>query len=132
MRGLDTNVLVRYLVQDDPTQSQCAARFIETECSSEQPIFISAIILCELIWVLETAYEYSRQTIVPVIDKILRTKQFFIDQPDIILKSLQGYQRDGADFADHYIVNLNTKKGCEFTFTFDKRAARIANFKLLS
>lgn len=131
MKGLDTNILVRYLVQDDPNQSRNATRFIEKECSAENPAFINGIVLCELVWVLETAYNYPRATIVSVIDKILRTRQFFIYQPDIILKSLYGYNNNGADFADHYIAILNAKKGCEFTYTFDKKASKINNFKLL-
>lgn len=131
MKGIDTNVLVRYLVQDNPVQSREATHFLEKECSVEEPVFINGIVLCELVWVLETAYEYSRQIVAPIIDKILRTKQFNIDKPDIVLKSLQGYQHDGADFADHYIANLNGKKGCEFTYTFDKKASQLNHFKLL-
>lgn len=131
MKGIDTNVLVRYIVQDDQKQSQQATRFIENECSEESPVFINGIVLCELVWVLETAYEYPRASIAIVIEQILKTRQFHIHEADILWPSLRGYKNDGADFADNFIAYLNAKKGCEFTVTFDKRAARLNHFKQL-
>jgi predicted nucleic-acid-binding protein len=132
MIGIDTNVLVRYLVQDDPEQSQQATRFIETECSIQKPAFINGIVLCELVWVLETVYAYPKQSIAKVIEKILRTRQFFIYQSEILWQTLRGYQRDGADFADHYIAILNAHNGCDYTATFDKKASRLKYFEALS
>jgi predicted nucleic-acid-binding protein len=131
MKGLDTNVLVRYIVQDDAKQSRCATNFIEKECSIENPAFISGIVLCELVWVLETAYEYLREEIAPVLEKILRARQFHIHEPHVIWQALRGYKQKGADFADHYILSLNANHNCEHTATFDKKAARLIGFKLL-
>jgi predicted nucleic-acid-binding protein len=131
MQGIDTNVLVRYILQDDPQQSQQANDFIEGECSPNNPAFINGIILCELVWVLETAYEYERKEISEILDKILRVRQFYIDQPEITWQALRGYSQDGADFADHYIAYLNAKNGCEYTVTFDKKASKLNYFRLL-
>lgn len=125
MKGIDTNVLVRYIVQDDVKQSKLAAEFIE----DESPTFINGIVLCELVWVLETAYEYPKLSIAQVIERILRTRQFMFQHPDILWKSLRNYKHDGADFADHYIGNLNSHHDCEYTVTFDKQAGRLKNFK---
>src|SRR3990167_3805059 len=131
MRGIDTNVLVRYIVQDDPDQSLKATKFIENESSNETLLAVTGIVLCELVWVLESAYDYARADIAKVIEQILKTKQFFIHEPDILWQSISGYKNDGADFADHYIAHLNHAIGCDFTVTFDKKAAKLKYFKSL-
>ena len=131
MKGIDTNVLVRYLVQDDYAQSVKATNFIEQESSDEPHLSISGVVLCELVWVLESAYDYPRISIAKVIEQILKTKQFHIHEPDILWQSLSGYKNDGADFADHYIAYLNHSNGCEYTVTFDKKAAKLKHFKAL-
>ncbi|HLF66376.1 MAG TPA: type II toxin-antitoxin system VapC family toxin [Gammaproteobacteria bacterium] len=132
MNGIDTNVLVRYIVQDDPDQSRIATHFLEKECSVESPAFISGIVLCELVWVLESAYEYSKQEIVSVLECILKVRQFHLHEPDILLRTLQGYAQGQADFADHYIVQLNHYYDCLTTVTFDKKAAKLSFSELLS
>lgn len=130
MKGIDTNVLVRYIVQDDQQQSQRATDFLEKECSINSPVFISAVILCELVWVLESAYEYSREDIVSVLESILRVRQFYIHEPELLWRASQGYAK-GADFADHYIVHLNCHHGCTTTVTFDKKASKLSFVELL-
>lgn len=131
IKGVNTNVLVRYIVQDDPVQSKLATHFMEQECTSETPAFISGIVICELVWVLESAYEYPRQDIAKVIEQILRTREFHIHEPEILWQSLWGYQHKGADFADHFIASTNARAGCEYTVTFDKKAVKLAQFKQL-
>ena len=131
MKGIDTNVLVRYIVQDDLAQSKLATHFMERECSTETPAFINGMVICELVWVLESAYGYSRQEIANTIEQILRTREFHLHEPEILWQSLWGYQHKGADFADHYIANINKHAGCEYTVTFDKKAARVEHFKQL-
>lgn len=125
MNGIDTNVLVRYIVQDDEEQTQLAAHFLEKVCSNASPAFISGIVLCELVWVLESAYEYSREEISDVLACILKVQQFHLHEPDVLWRSLRGYAQEGADFADHYIMHLNHQYGCDTTFTFDKKAAKM-------
>ena|SRR5579872_4643705 len=132
MKGIDTNVLVRYIVQDDPEQSRQASQFIEAACSEENTIFITGIILCELVWILETVYDYSRQEIALVLEKILTVRQFHIFQPDILRKSLHDYQHLKVDFSDSYIAHLNIDNECEYTVTFDKKATRLKHFKQLN
>jgi len=131
MKGIDTNVLVRYIAQDDPTQSLKATHFIEKEYSEDSSLFIHGMLLCELVWVLESAYDYSRQDIAKVLEQVLKTRQFHLHEPDILWQSLSGYKNHGADFADHYIAHLNKSNGCEYTVTFDKKAAKAPCFKLL-
>lgn len=131
MKGIDTNILVRYILQDHPQQYAQANSFIEKEKAAGRLIFINGTVLCEFVWVLETAYDYLRLEIAPVIEKILRTRQFCIYQSEVLWQSLYGYQKEGADFADHYIANLNMDNGCEYTVTFDKKAGRLKHFKKL-
>ena len=130
MTGIDTNVLVRYLVQDDPEQARKATRFITNECSPENPGLINRIVLCELVWVLETAYGYARENVALALEKILRTAQFTIEDHQEAWSSFREYQ-GGADFADSFIATVNRRQGCERTVTFDRKAGRRSGFALL-
>jgi predicted nucleic-acid-binding protein len=130
MTGIDTNVLVRYLVQDDPDQALKAARFITNECSSEDPGMINRIVLCELVWVLESAYGYAREKVALALEKILRTTQLTIEDHQEAWSSFRAYQ-DGADFADSFIAAVNRRLGCEGTVTFDRKAGRLPGFAVL-
>jgi len=129
MKGIDTNVLVRYIVQDDLKQSRQASHFMENECTPESPAFINSIVVCEMVWVLESAYNYSRENIAKVIEQVLRTREFQIQEPEMLWQSLWGYKHTGADFADHYIASVNAHYGCEYTVTFDKKASKLKHFK---
>ncbi len=129
MTGIDTNVLVRFLAQDNPEQARKASRFLTRDCTAERPGFINRIVLCELVWVLESAYGYPREQVAMSLDMILRTKQLAVeDQPEAWL-SLREY-REGADFADAFIAAVNRRRGCDRTLTFDRRAGRRSGFDL--
>jgi predicted nucleic-acid-binding protein len=130
--GLDTNVLVRYIVQDDPEHSKYATQFIEALCKEDNTIFISGIVLCELVWVLESAYEYPKKNIVEVLEKILRTREFCIHQPEVLWNAFHDYKKIAVDFSDSYIAYLNHANQCKHTVTFDKKATRLSLFKLLT
>ena len=119
MIGLDTNILVRYLTQDDLDQSRKAAHEIEKGLSAGHMFFIADIVMCELVWVLESAYEYDSKEIVPVLENILRTKQFRFEDKDLLWKSLADYRNKKGDFADHLIGQACQKAGCRETITFD-------------
>jgi len=119
MIGLDTNILVRYLIQDDPVQARKATSEIEKGLGAGQQFFIADIVMCELVWVLETAYGYVRRDIVPVLENILRTKQFVFENKDLLWQSLADYKTKKGDFADHLIGRTGHKFGCHETVTFD-------------
>lgn len=131
MKGLDTNVLVRYFTQDDPVQSVAAERCIQSTCTADQPGLIHAVVLCELVWVLETAYGYSRDQIVNVLDLVLRTRQLQVQDREIMREALTVYRSGKADFADAVIGHGNRTAGCETTYTFDQKAARLPEFTAL-
>ncbi len=131
MIGLDTNVLVRYLVQDDPRQSRKANQVITKQCTRDDPGFINRIALCELVWVLESAYGYSKDTIVAVLEKLLRTSQLKIEDVQAAWTAFRMYQKGKADFADCLMGTTNRLGGCETTVSFDQAAGRLEGFRVI-
>jgi predicted nucleic-acid-binding protein len=129
--GLDTNVLVRHLVQDDAGQSRKASQLIARGCTKEAPGFINRIVLCELVWVLESAYGYSKETIVGVLEKVLRTSQFQVEDLHVVWTAFRLYQKGKADFADCLLGTFNRHHGCDRTVTFDQQAGKLEGFELL-
>lgn len=119
MQGIDTSVLVRYLVADHPEQKDQAASFLY-RCTKEQPCFINRIVLCELVWILECVYYYPRSMIAQVIEKILRTAQFKVEDLPSAWHALAAY-RNGEDFTDSLISQINRAAGCRSTFRIEKQ-----------
>jgi predicted nucleic-acid-binding protein len=132
MKGLDTNVLVRHLVQDDPAQSRLASTFIAQECGDKDPCFVNRIVLCELVWVLETAYRYPRETVSSALNGLMRTRQFRIEDLASAWRALECYRTGTADLADCLLGQTNRALGCPETVTFDEKAPRVAGFRLLT
>ncbi len=132
MKALDTNVLVRYLVQDDPNQSPKATHYIEKYCTTDEPCFIGHITLCELAWVLERLYNQDRANIASVIEKLLQIGQLEVMEPQTVWRALRDYKQSNADFPDHLLARVNEKNGCDITITFDKKAAKQPCFELLT
>ena len=132
MIGLDTNVLVRYLVQDDPVQAKVATRFIEEQCTATQPGLISLIVLCELVWVFESAYSYDKSLICGVVERLLITAELDIEAPLQARAALNEFQAGNTDFADCLIQQLNRSRGADYTVTFDRKAAKNRYAQLLA
>jgi predicted nucleic-acid-binding protein len=129
--GLDTNVLVRYVVQDDAAQARAASRLIETRCTGEDPGFVSLLVLAELVWVLDRAYGYARDQVGSVLDGILTAAELKVEQPDLARRALVDYGNGPADFADYLIGHVNAACGCSTTATFDKRTVKSALHNLI-
>ena len=129
--GVDTNVLARYIVQDDPKQSKAATRFIESKCTAETPGRINVIVLSELTWVLSRGYGYDRETVASVLRGMLSSPELFIEEDEAVWQALQVYERGGAGFADCLLGILNHRKGAAPTVTFDQKAAKESFFELL-
>lgn len=124
MIGIDTNVLVRYIAQDDPTQSKRASRLIEHECSAASPGFISLIVLVELVWVSESCYDASHDEVAEIVKRILSTRQLVVQNAEIAWKALRLFESGKADFADYLVERIAAAAGCSAVVTFDKAAAR--------
>ncbi len=96
MIGVDTNVLLRYLLKDDAAQ----ARRAERELERDDRFLIDGIVLCELVWVLETGYGLSRAEVVAALERIVATAQFEIEGKDLVLAALDDFRRSATDFSD--------------------------------
>ena len=130
MIGLDTNVLMRYLAQDDARQSAQATRLIES-LSPQQPGFVGMVILVELAWVLESCYEASHATITATLDRLLRTKSLVLENPETVARALRLFGAGHKDFADCLIACSATAAGCGLVYSFDKAAIRQAGMAAL-
>ncbi len=128
MIGLDTNVIVRLLVQDDAAQLRRVQKAVEKECSKDNPGLINSIVLVETVWVLDRAYGYGREDIVHAVETLLQIKEFKIQCQDEAWEALKHYRSGNADFADCYLAAINHNLGCTDTLTLDKKAARMASF----
>lgn len=130
MIGLDTNVLVRYVAQDDAKQSQRATRLIES-LTVDSPGYVSLVSVVELVWVLSGCYAASRDDITAVLDTLLRAKELVIADADAVWKSLRLFKQSKADFADCLIERCATAAGCDHTATFDRNAAKHCGMQLI-
>jgi predicted nucleic-acid-binding protein len=131
VKAVDTNVLVRYLVQDDPVQGRKAASFIENAAANDDRILIGNIVLCEMVWVLDSAYGYSKMEIHACIEKLLQTSAFQFESKDIARAALEDYRTVKSDFADCLLGRLHKALGCEVTVTFDAVLRKLETFQLL-
>ena len=130
MIGLDTNVLVRYVAQDDARQSAQASRLIES-FTPELPGFVSVLTLAETIWVLQDLYGASRERVVEIVETLLQTQTIVVSFADLVWQALAQFRKGKADFADHLIERLGTKAGCGVPMTFDRAAARDTGMTLV-
>ena len=131
MIGLDTNVVVRYLVQDDPSQSTAATRLMERVLSAERPGLITSVTLCEITWVLAECYGADRDRIESVIEGLLASRQLVLEDADVVWNALRDWRASNADFSDALIGRQVIARGGEKTVTFDRAAAKLPGFELL-
>lgn len=131
MIGLDTNVLVRYIMQDDVKQAAKATKLIEA-LDADTPGYITMVSVVELYWVLTSCYDLTGQQVAQALEAILRTKQFIVERADQVMRALRVFGEGNADFADCLIERSASGAGCEKTMTFDVKAAKHAGMKLIS
>ena len=132
MIALDTNILLRLVLQDDKEQGKAVARLLQT-ISEENPAYISIIVMVELYWVLQNKPGHSRKSAAFIIGKILDTKEFEIEHEEIILGEFGAVDFTKVDLADWLICICGQVAGCSHTVTFDRKAARkIPTMELLT
>jgi len=130
MIGLDTNVLVRYIVADDVAQSAAAVKIFES-LSPESPGFVPLVVAAELTWVAQFSYEFNKQEIATVIEKLLQSSELLLERSDIVDQALRQFRARRSDFADCLIERCAHAAGCRHSVTFDKRAADLAGMRLI-
>ena len=126
MIGIDTNILARILVADDPVQTEQATRFLKERCSPEDPGFINCIVLAELVWVLQSLYRYSRANVALAVEQLLASEDLQIEAREQVWKALKIYRSVNCDFVDALIGEINRDRGCEATATFDRAASKLS------
>lgn len=131
MIGVDTNVLVRYLTQDDPPQVRRVDALIADALERHDLLFIDDIVLCEVVWVLRTRYRHEKSAIAEALDGMLGTALFAFQDRDLLRRALGAYRAGAADFSDCLIGQRNSRAGCDHTVTFDRALGSQTTFVLL-
>lgn len=132
MIGIDTNVLLRLLVRDDDEQVRLVERFMSTRFSKDDPGFVSRVVIAETAWVLKDVYGYERKQIAAAIRAVVNVSELQMESADEIHAAIADFERSSAGFTDCLLVRTNSAAGCSHTVTFDRKAAKLTGFKLLT
>ncbi len=131
MIGVDTNVVVRFLAQDDDVQSPIATRFM-SHLSRERPGFVSSVVLAEITWVLSRAYKASRDDIAAAVEGLLRSAELVVENSAASYRALALYRTArSVEFADALIAETAALAGANETVSFDTRASAELGMRLL-
>jgi predicted nucleic-acid-binding protein len=129
--GLDTNVLVRYVVKDDAEQLSRVRRLLDDVAQTGDRIYVDDIILCELVWVLRSIYRWNRVAIAQALEEILGIWVLVFADPERFSAATGEYRDGPGDFADYLIGRRNAAPRCEHTVTFDRDLAAHPSFVVL-
>ena len=129
MIGLDSNVLVRYLMQDDPAQATRASDLIERHLTDAQPGFVNVVVLAEVVWVLDRAYGLRPNEIAKAVERLLQAKTLLLEHEQQVFVAMAVLKKGLGSFGDALIGALGTKAGCIYTLTFDRKALRLPGFR---
>jgi predicted nucleic-acid-binding protein len=128
MIGLDTNVILRCFVDDDPNQARQARQFVAARCTRENPGFVDRVALCEMVWVLVRGHRFDRMKAADVVSRLLASDEIVLEDSDAVRAALRTFMESNVDFADALIAEVNRARGCEATATFDRKAAKLNGF----
>ena len=128
MIGIDTNILVRYILNDDPVWSPPAQRFIDEDCTVEEPGYVNLVVLAELVWVLSRVPGSDKNRICTVIEGLLLADNIVLEQPLLVSGALEAFKNSNANFADFIIAAINHSADASPTFTIDKNASKQPGF----
>lgn len=120
MRAVDTNILVRLVVEDDKLQTKRVVRLISDVIENDGRLFVSDIVLCEFVWVLRGCYDIKKTDIIDTLRNFLRARHLQFTDENIILRALMAYDRGKGDFSDYLIFQHADDAGCSQLITFDK------------
>jgi predicted nucleic-acid-binding protein len=129
MIGLGTNVLVRYLTQDDPIQSPKATEIIERHLTEQNPGFVSVLAMVETAWVLDRVYELGAHDIAAAIERMLQADVLLVENEQEVFTAMVALKLGYGSFADALIAELGIRAGCPSTLTFDHKALRLPGYR---
>ena len=131
MRAVDTNVLVRYVANDDPKQAEVIDRLFE-ECQKNlEPVFIPLLVVCELFWILDRSFGLPKGQLIETLEKLLAVEFFRFDRESSVREALEQYRRGKATFPDYVIGETGRQAGCRDTLTFDRDQRGSPGFTIL-
>ena len=128
MIGLDTNVLLRVLADEDDPQADRGRELLARLEQTGEVALVNHVVLCEFAWVIQRSRRFSRAELADLIATIVTTRLLRVAEPDAVEEALALYRATGLDFADALIGVTNRRAGCATTYTFDRRAAATAEF----
>ncbi|MDN5789182.1 PIN domain-containing protein [Pseudorhodobacter sp.] len=131
MIGLDTNVLIRFLTQDDAGQGALASALM-AELTDAAPGFVCREVMVELVWVMERAYGLPRDAICAALNGLLESRELVVEAADRVAVAVDRYRQGGAGFADQMIALAGQAAGCDRVATFDRKAALLPGMKLVA
>jgi predicted nucleic-acid-binding protein len=131
MIGLDTNILIRYLTQDDPIQSVKANEIFERRLTRTNPGFVSVVVMVGAVWVLDRAYGLTGQEIATAVERLLQVEVLVIENEQEVFTAMLALKQRHGTFADALIAELGTRAGCTRTLTFEQKAVRLPGFELV-
>ncbi len=132
MLALDTNLIVRLVVNDDVKQAAQVRKWLEKHATALKPAYVDHLVLAELSWVLHQGYGYARQDIHQVITRLMDTEGIEVERPELVQASLDAYALGAADFSDYLLASRAQAAGYAPVLTFDKKAAKSKTHRLLS
>lgn len=131
MMGIDTNVLVCFLTKDDESQAHAAISMVRQVADAGESLFLNHMVLCETVWVLQSVYRVERPRMGELIEQLLRTPAFQLEDKDSVIAALRDFRNCAASFADCLIGRRNRASGCDGTYTFDVKAGKLETFRPL-
>ena len=131
MIGLDTNILIRYLTQDDPVQAAKATEILESPLTPRNPGFVSIVAMVETVWVLDRAYGLTPQEIAIAVERLLQVEVLAIENEQEVFTAMIALKQGRGSFPDALIAELGARAGCTRTLTCDQKAVRLPGFELL-
>ena len=132
MTGLDTNVLMRYLLQDDPKQTRQASQIIDRQLSEQNPGFVNLATILEIVWVLRSLLKRSPSEIATHLEQLLAADSLEIQNEQQVFEAAFALKRGTGEFEDALIGALNAWAGCSHTLTFDRKTARLPHFQVMT
>ncbi|MGA8270034.1 MAG: type II toxin-antitoxin system VapC family toxin [Candidatus Sulfotelmatobacter sp.] len=130
MIGLDTNVIVRYLTRDDPGQAAAAVRVLDS-LTHDEPGFLSLVVILELVWVLESFYQAKKNELEDVLEVLLSNDHLIVERSEVVWQALRTFSKSRADFSDCMIERCAHAANCQYTVTFDRKAATVVGMRFL-
>ena len=131
MFGLDTNVLVRFLLRDDPQQAECAKRVIDEALAAGEPVAVALLAILETEWVLRSRAKLEKKTVITTFRMLLESRDLRIEHEESLEEALYLYENNSADFADCLMATRYKRTGCTAMLTFDRKAATMPGVVLL-